>query len=124
MDVPIFNGSLTKNKAAEADANISAADKKIMQVKEAISTDIYQSVSDLTSNVKKISSTNEQINYAAKYLERANIQYARGAGTNLEVLDAQTALTQARLFNIQALYKSIISFCSLRRAVGDKLYLN
>jgi len=39
------------------------------------------------------------------------------------VLDAETALTQARLLNIQAMYKSTISYYSLRKAVGDKIFL-
>jgi len=124
LEVPIFNGNLTENKISEAGALINAADKKIDQVKESISTEIYQAVSDLKMGVEKLNSTKEQINYAGKSLERAKVQYERGAGTNLEVLDAETALTQARLLNIQAMYKSTISYYSLRKAVGDKIFLN
>ncbi len=119
LDVPIFNGNLTENKVNEANATIDAANQKIKQVKESISTDVYQSESDLKSNVERMNSTQEQIDYARGSLERAKLQYERGAGTNLEVLDSETALTQARLLNIQAKYKSIISYYSLRRAVGD-----
>lgn len=119
LDVPIFNGNLTENKVNEANATIDAADQKIKQVKESISTDVYQSESDLKSNVERMNSTQEQIDYARRSLERAKLQYERGTGTNLEVLDSETALTQARLLNIQAKYKSIISYYSLRRAVGD-----
>ena len=119
LDVPIFNGNLTENKVNEANATIDAADQKIKQVKESISTDVYQSESDLKSNVERMNSTQEQIDYARGSLERAKLQYERGAATNLEVLDSETALTQAQLLNIQAKYKSIISYYSLRRAVGD-----
>ena len=119
LDVPIFNGNLTENKINEASATIDAADQKIKQVKESISTDVYQSESDLKSNVERMNSTQEQIDYARGSLERAKLQYERGAATNLEVLDSETALTQAQLLNIQAKYKSIISYYSLRRAVGD-----
>jgi outer membrane protein TolC len=122
LEVPIFNGFLTKNKIAEADANISVLDRRVEQVKESISTELYQSLSDYNSNLKKINSTNTQIEFANKYLERANLQYARGAGTNLEVLDAQTALTQARLLNVQAIYKSIVSYYSVKKAAGDIIY--
>ncbi|MCX6170304.1 MAG: TolC family protein [Ignavibacteriales bacterium] len=119
LNVPIFNGNLTENKINEADAAIDAVDQKIKQVKESISTDVYQSESDLKSNVERMNSTQEQINYARSSLERAKLQYEKGAGTNLEVLDSETALTQARLLNIQAEYKSIISYYSLHRAIGD-----
>ncbi|MHB8905727.1 MAG: TolC family protein [Melioribacteraceae bacterium] len=119
LDVPIFNGNLTENKINEASATIDAADQKIKQVKESISTDVFQSESDLKSNVERMNSTQEQIDYARGSLERAKLQYERGTATNLEVLDSETALTQAQLLNIQAKYKSIISYYSLRRAVGD-----
>ncbi len=123
VDVPIFNGNLTENKINEANATIDASDKKIDLIKESISTDIYQNLSDLKSSIEKVNTTKEQIGYAEKSLERAKIQYERGSGTNLEVLDAETTLTQARLLNVQATYKSIISYYSLRRAAGDKIFL-
>lgn len=123
VNVPIFNGNITNNKISEVKASIDATGKRIDQVKESISTDIYKAISDLETSIKELSSTNEQINYAQKSLELAKVQYERGAGTNLEILDAETSLTQARLFNIQAMYKSIIYYYSLRRATGDKVYL-
>ena len=122
VDAPIFNGNLTKNKINESIAAIKMNDEKINQIKESIKTDVYQSLSDLKSSTEKIKSTFEQIEYAKKSLELAKIQYERGVVTNLEVLDAETALAQARLLNIQALYKSIINYYALRRAAGDKVY--
>jgi outer membrane protein len=124
LDVPIFNGHLTESKVNEANAAIDEVDKKSEQIKESISTDVFQTESDLRSNIQKLNSTLEQIDYAASSLERAKLQYERGAGTNLEVLDSETALTQARLLNIQAKYKSIISYYSLRRAIGDMNIMN
>lgn len=120
--VPIFNGNLTESKVNEASAAIDASDKKLEQVKELISTDIYQAISDLKTEIKKINYTKEQIEYARRSLDRAKIRYERGAATNLEVLDAETVLTQARLLKIQSLYKTIINYYSLRRAAGDKIF--
>lgn len=122
VGVPIFNGNLTENKINEANASIDEADKKIDQVKESISTDVYQALSDFNASIKKSISAQEQIDYAKKSLERAKVQYERGAGTNLEVLDAETALTQAQLLKVQSMYKVIISYYSLRQAAGDKIY--
>jgi outer membrane protein len=123
VDVPIFNGNLTEKKVNEAGALIDAADKRIDQIKESISTEIFQVISDLKTGIEKLKSAEEQISYAKKSLERAKVQYERGASTNIEVLDADTILTQARLLNIQATYKNIISYYSLRRIVGDKIFL-
>ncbi len=119
LGLPVFNGYLTDNRLNEAAINIDMADKKIQQLKENISTEVYQSENDLRSNLAKVNIIKEQIDLASKSLERARIQYERGAGTNLEVLDAETMLTQARLFLLQAEFKSLVSFYSLHRAVGD-----
>ncbi len=121
--IPIFNGHLTENRINESLAAIKTDDEKVAQIKESIKTDVYQCLSDLKSSVEKIKSTSEQIDYAKKSLELAKIQYERGVVTNLEVLDAETALAQARLLNIQAMYKSIINYYSLRKATGDKIFL-
>jgi outer membrane protein TolC len=55
-------------------------------------------------------------------LERVKVQYQSGSGTNLDVLDAETALTQARLLNIQSLYKSVLGYYAVKKAAGDKIY--
>lgn len=124
VEVPIFNGNLTENRINEASANIDASDKKVEQIKNSISTEIYQAISDLKNSLEKIKLTEDQINYAQKSLERAKIQYEKGAGTNLEVLDAETTLTQAKLLNIQAAYRAVINFYTLKQAVGEKIFEN
>lgn len=124
VEVPIFNGNLTENRINEASANIDASDKKVEQIKNSISTEIYQAISDLKNSLEKIKLTEDQMNYARKSLERAKIQYEKGAGTNLEVLDAETTLTQAKLLNIQAAYRAVINFYTLKQAVGEKIFEN
>lgn len=122
VDVPIFNGNLTDNRVNEANANIDAADKNVAQLKNSISTEVYQSLSNLKSSIEKIKISSQQIDYAQKSLERAKIQYDKGAGTNLEVLDAETTLTQAKLLKIQATYKAVINYYDLKKAVGDIIF--
>lgn len=124
VEVPIFNGNLTENRINEASANIDASNKKVEQIKNSISTEIYQAISDLKNSLEKIKLTEDQMNYAQKSLERAKIQYEKGAGTNLEVLDAETTLTQAKLLNIQAAYRAVINFYTLKQAVGEKIFEN
>jgi outer membrane protein TolC len=122
VGIPIFNGNLTNKRENEAEINISVIDQRIDQLKDNVATEIYQSLSDLKSSMLKFSSTLRQIEYARKSLERVKVQYQSGSGTNLDVLDAETALTQARLLNIQTLYKSVLGYYTVRKATGDKIY--
>ncbi len=46
------------------------------------------------------------------------IRYNAGVGTNLDVLDAQVALTQAKTNYVQALYDYNTSKAKLEKAIG------
>jgi outer membrane protein TolC len=122
VSVPVFNGYVTKNKIGEADASIEADNQKILHARDLITTDVYNSLNDFRSAVEKINNTSIQIEYAEKSLERVKLRYNSGSATNLEVLDAETMLTQARLQYIQAKYKSVINYYMVRKAAGDKIY--
>jgi outer membrane protein TolC len=122
LGIPIFNGNLRENREMEVESGVLASDQKIQQTKDAVSTEIYQALNDLASNNEKLSITQKQIAYAEKSLERAQLQYESGTGTNLDVLDASTMLTQARLVHLQIVFREVLNFYTLKNAVGDKLF--
>jgi outer membrane protein TolC len=49
----------------------------------------------------------------------AKIQYDIGIISNLEYLDAQTALETANVSNLSAIYKEVLSEYALRQAAGE-----
>jgi outer membrane protein TolC len=49
----------------------------------------------------------------------AEQQYANGLMTNLDVLDAQLALSEARNHYLQTQYDCLVAGVKLHRAVGD-----
>jgi len=51
-------------------------------------------------------------------LKIANDRYVQGVATNLEVMDAQLALTQARNYRLQALHDLNLATANLKRAMG------
>ncbi len=120
--VPIFNGFLTRNKENEAKVNRTVSEFNITSLKRNITSDVQQALSNLNSGLEKLHSTLTQINFAEETVQRAEARYNSGVGTNLDVLDAETSLAQARLFYLQDLYRSILSSFQLKRAVGDVIY--
>ena len=85
-------------------------------------SEIQQAQSGLNSNLDKLESTLTQVNFAKETVQRAIARYKNGVGTNLDLLDAETSLAQARLFYLQDLYRSILSSYQLKKAVGDVIY--
>lgn len=122
ISVPVFNGFLTRNRVSEAEVNSNAANLNIVTLKRTVVSDVQQAASNLNSNLDKLKSTSTQVNFAMETVQRSIARYNSGVGTNLDLLDAETSLSQARLFYLQDLYKSILSFYQLKKAVGDVIY--
>lgn len=122
LNIPIFNGFLTRNKENEAKVNSSEADLNIVTLKRNIVAEVQQALSNLNSNLDKLNTTLTQVNFAKETVQRAIARYNSGVGINLDLLDAETSLAQARLFYLQDLYRSILSSYELKKAVGDIIY--
>jgi len=85
-------------------------------------SEVQQAVEDLEIKMSKVATTKIEVAYAEVSIQRANAQYKNGAATNLDVLDAEASLSQARLKYLQSLYEAIISNYNLKKAVGDAIW--
>ncbi len=120
--VPVFNGFLTKYKEGEAKVNSSVSELNITTLKRNIISSVKQAAADLNSNLEQLNTTLTQVKFAEQTVLRAESRYNSGVGTNLDLLDAETSLAEAKFFYLQDLYKSILSSYQLRKAVGDVIY--
>ena len=58
---------------------------------------------------------------AKRAVKVAKVQYDIGIISNLEYLDAQTALETAHVSSLTAMYKQVLSEYALRQAAGETL---
>jgi outer membrane protein TolC len=58
---------------------------------------------------------------AQEALRLAEARHQAGTGTQLDVLSAQTALTQARTTQVQALHDYAVARARLQRALGEDM---
>jgi len=65
-----------------------------------------------------LDSQQKVIEQATEALRLASARYEAGADTQLNVLSAQTALTDARTVYVQALYAYSVALARLQRAMG------
>jgi outer membrane protein len=122
VQVPIFNGFRTSANEDEADANLKVSETHTLQVKKDIASEVQQAAEDLKIKINKISTTKIQVNYAEESIKRAIAQYKNGVVTNLDLLDAENSLEQARLQYLQAIYEAILSNYNLKKSVGDVIW--
>jgi len=119
-EVPIFDGWRTDHQKEEAEATMLAEQARRRDVEQQVSSDVEQALADVQTATSKISISELQVQQAKEAVSIARSRYETGTVTNLDLLDAQAAESTARLGNLQALYKYVMSKYELQRAVGAK----
>jgi len=120
--IPIFNGFRTRNDMDEASANLRAAALKRADTERMIVQEVQQSVSDLRTTAEKLQTSDIQVDQAARALEMAKVRYDNGVITNLDLIDAETALAQAKLTQVDALKDYVIGSYSLKKNTGEEYF--
>ncbi len=122
LDVPIFNGFRTHAEEEEALANRKVSQARTSDTERLVAAEVQQAISDVRTSADKIETSTLQVEQARQALDIATVRYESGVITNLDLIDAETALAQARLGHLQALFDYVISSTRLERAVGNQLF--
>ncbi len=117
----IFDGWLTKGKIAEAAALHRRAEEDIDDISRRIELDVRTGYSYFIEAKEVLESQKKVQEQAEEALRLANARTEAGTGTQLDVLNAQTALTEARTTQIQALRDYSVARAKLERAMGVTL---
>ena len=117
--LPIFNGFKTRSEEEEAHAQLLAAREQTVNTIREVQLEVQQAISDIRTNVKKIETSTLGLEQARQALAMANVRYNSGVITNLDLIDAQTALAEATLTHLGALHDFIISRYALQKAIGE-----
>jgi len=118
VSVAVFDGFLTKSRVSEARANVSILTANEEQLKQSVLLDVqsaYQALIDLEAGIPIAELTVRQ---AQENVDIANGRYAAGVGNPIEVTDANTGLSNARVVLNQALANYKIARASLEKAMG------
>jgi outer membrane protein len=104
LSVPLFQGGRTRGAVAQARAEHSQALLAVEQVRDDIRLEVEQAYDRLLQAKRSLETQQNTIAMAEEGLRIAELRYQSGVGTLLEVLSAQTALTQAREILAQATF--------------------
>jgi outer membrane protein len=118
---PLFDGFLTQGRIKEAVARRGQVahntDELSRQIKFQVRTAWARLVE--TRNILNIQAGN--IDSAVRAIDLSETRFFTGIGTEVEVLSAQTALTDARDFYATALRNYSVAYSQLLRATGEDL---
>jgi outer membrane protein TolC len=114
----VFDGMLTHGKVLEARAQSEQAELDYEDTRRGVELDVRQAFSDYLQAVELFQAQEKTVEEAEESLRLAEARFRAGTGTQLDVLSAQTALTEARSNKIQALYDYNVADATLDRVTG------
>lgn len=118
VSMPLFDGFLTHSKVKEA----KAKERKVRILKDKlidnVKIEVENAILDLKAAESTVESQEENVARAKEAYQIIRQRYALGQASQLDLLDAQVALSTAQLNFAQSLYDFIVARARLRYVVG------
>jgi len=118
----IFDGFYTKGRIQQAQALQRRAEFDLEDNARRIELEVRTAYSNFVEARELLESQKKVQEQAEESLRLATVRGQAGTGTQLDVLNAQTALTDARTTQILSLHDYVTARARLERAVGQNVY--
>ena len=118
MNWNIFDNNVTSAQVNQAKILQKKAESQANQQIEKIFLEVHNAYTALRISEKNVKISEETITQAQEQFLIAKVRYEEGVDTNLNVMDAQEKLTQARTNYFSALYAYHTSKAELEKAMG------
>lgn len=118
LSIPIFSGLQTYWKVEQNKVDVRKLDYQIDYLKDNIRLSAQQASLKLSEAKKRVDAQEKSVGQAEKALSIAEARFKNGVGLQLEILDAQVALSQTLTNRSQAIYDYLIAKAEWEQAVG------
>jgi len=118
MSWDIFDGQLTKGKVQEARAQHEKSKTEVDDTGRRVELEVRTAYSNFIEAREVLESQKKVQEQAEEALRLASARSDAGTGTQLDVLNAQTSLTEARTTQVLALHGYAVARARLERAIG------
>jgi outer membrane protein TolC len=115
----IFDGGLAYGKIKQARALYEKAEVELEDAGRRIELEVRTAFSNFREADEVLKSQEKVVEEGEEALRLAKARNEAGTATQLDVLSAQTALTEARTTQVQALHDYAVARTRLERAVGE-----
>jgi outer membrane protein TolC len=120
VSIPIFEQLITRSKINQTVANLNGLKAAETQTIRNMELEVQQAWLSLKESLERYDVTKKSLEQAEEDMRVSEGRYKEGIGNILEVIDAQTALTQARTSNVVSLYDIAGASAKLDRATGKE----
>jgi outer membrane protein TolC len=122
ISVPIFDGMKTKYNLQQAQSAINSLHFENEGTQRSISSEIREAEEYVISAKQKEMQFQLQLEQAREAYSLAETSFRSGVITNLELLDANTTVSQSMLMLLKARIDYAASIYRLKAALGERLY--
>jgi len=120
LTVPIFSGGSKYHKIKQTQVSMHQMDLQRDDTKRNLQLAIKQYLDNMKTCVKQFDAAQKGVEQANKGYKIAQKRYDTGAGTLLEMNDAELALTQAKLNLNQSIYNYMIAKSDMEKVLGQE----
>jgi outer membrane protein TolC len=119
VDQPIYAGGAHQGEVRRSDARITAARAGLEVVLDQVSLQVSVSYQAIATDLERIRLGEIATAQAAENLRLTLVNYQNGNATPTDVVDAQTALTQAQMTYSTAIYSYLAGLSQLEYSLGN-----
>jgi outer membrane protein TolC len=120
--VPLFDGMKNKCNLSQVQSAITSLSYESEYTKRNISKELFEAEAYMYAAEKKISQFSLQLEQALKAYSLAEISFKSGMITNLDLIDANTAVSESKLMLLKARIDYAASVFKLKASLGERLY--
>ena len=115
----LFDGGAARARADQENTDAQIEEENFSNQRDQVRLEVEQAYFNLQANQENIRTSERAVELAEESLRLARLRFQAGVGTQTEVIDAQSALTEARGNFLNAIIDYNRSFNQLQRAVSN-----
>ena len=122
LKIPIFDGKRNKYNLVQAQSAIQMSEDETEITRRNVINEVVESLAGVKASQKKIDQNFLQLQQATQAFSLAQVSFQSGVITNLELLDASTALSESNLSLLKSKIDNVMNLYKLKWAIGERLY--
>lgn len=118
LQIPVYQGGAVSSKIREAVANQQKAQEEIEAARRKVELDTKQAYLEITSSIAQAHANEQTLRSAQSQLNSTNKSFKLGIRTNVDVLNAQQQVFNARRELLQTHYTYLLGLLKLKYSSG------
>jgi outer membrane protein TolC len=118
LNVPVFDSFEKKYLLQQEKFKLLKTENQMMDFSRVVKLQVAQSQISLQNSIDKLNFQKENMELAQEIFRVTKIKYEEGLGSNLEVVEAETAYKEAQTNYYSALYDGMVAKIDLQKAQG------